>query len=65
MKVAIMGAGFSGLSCALTLENNSINPTEWSAFSAAGWGGRFLTSKKTDAVKTASYLARPWIKQQR
>jgi uncharacterized protein with NAD-binding domain and iron-sulfur cluster len=36
MRVAIMGAGIPGLSCALTLENNSSNPTEWSAFSAAG-----------------------------
>ena len=43
IKVAIMGAGLSGLACAITLENNGIHPTIFEKRSCPG--DRFINAE--------------------
>lgn len=48
MKVAIMGAGLSGLSCAITLEKNNISPTIFEKRNCVG--DRFVNGEATFSI---------------
>ncbi|MDQ0255131.1 flavin-dependent dehydrogenase [Evansella vedderi] len=50
MKVAIMGAGLSGLACALTLEQNGIQPTIYEK--RRGVGDRFINGEAMLSILT-------------